>query len=209
MVDPRVCECCQTSAVVLAGGDPFVVYRDRSHKEVRDISSAILRNGRVESSRTVNADGWVIAGCPVNGPATDQHLDTVVVAWFTHLGDHSEVRVRFSANSAKDYGETIRIDEGHPSGRVDVVLIDSDTAVVSWLESNEKVNAIRWRMVSRTGLKRASQTLTRTLASRASGFPQIEYYQGSLFFAWTDATNPARVRTARLPSSHLNQPGGG
>ncbi len=30
LVDARVCECCQTSAVVLASGDPFVVYRDRS-----------------------------------------------------------------------------------------------------------------------------------------------------------------------------------
>ena len=56
------------------------------------------------------------------------------MAWYTHQIDHSEVRVRFSANSAKQFGETIRIDDGHPSGRVDVELIDSDTAVIQiWL----------------------------------------------------------------------------
>ncbi|HIG28632.1 MAG TPA: hypothetical protein EYQ50_12860 [Verrucomicrobiales bacterium] len=203
VVDQRVCECCQTSAAVLADGDPFVVYRDRSHKEVRDIGSAILRNGQVASSRTVYPDDWVIEGCPVNGPATDQHQGTVVVAWYTYQGDHSEVRVRFSANSAKDYGEMIRIDEGQPSGRVDVVLVDRNTAIVSWLEANESVGEIRWRVVSRTGLKQASRTLTQTLTARASGFPRIEFFEGSLFFAWTDAAKPGGVKTARFSLGHL------
>ena len=197
-VDPRGCECCQTGAVVLADGNALVVYRDRLAGEVRDIGAATLRSGRVVRSGRVHADNWVIEGCPVNGPSTDALARTVVVAWYTHEKDHSEVRVRFSGDTGMSYGKVIRVDDGHPAGRVDVVLVDSDTAVVSWLGGADKMAEIRWRVVKRDGTRRASRRLARTRASRSSGFPRLERYRGQLFFAWTDATRPARVRTARL-----------
>ena len=42
-----------------------------------------------------------------------------------------------------------------------------------------------------------SRRLTPTLASRSSGFPRMERLGNDLFFAWTDASKPPRVRTAR------------
>ena len=199
LVDARVCECCQTSAVVLASGDPFVVYRDRSPDETRDIWTATLHDGEVVRSHTINPDGWVIQGCPVNGPATRRHGNTVVVAWHTVKDKQSEVRVRFSGDSGKNFGKTLRVDDGKPLGRVDVVLLNSEAAVVSWLETKGGDAEIRWRLIYRNGGLKASQSVATTRTSRASGFPQMEFFGGSLFFAWTDATKPARVRTARLP----------
>jgi len=38
LLDDRVCDCCQTCAVAAADG-PVVVFRDRSEKEIRDISA--------------------------------------------------------------------------------------------------------------------------------------------------------------------------
>ena len=53
-----------------AGGDAaVVVYRDRSEKEVRDMSVVRFAGGRWSAPRTLAADGWEINGCPVNGPA--------------------------------------------------------------------------------------------------------------------------------------------
>ena len=197
VVDPRVCECCQTGAVVLKSGNPFVVFRDRLPGEVRDISSSILEGGRVRRSQRVHADNWVIAGCPVNGPSVDTHRGSVAVAWFTDVEKHPEVRVRFSNDSAKTFGKTIRVDDGASAGRVDIVLVDTDTAAVSWLKVDNKSAEIRWRVVHRDGTRMPSRRLTRTLASRSSGFPRMERLGSELFFAWTEAGKPPRVRTAR------------
>ncbi len=199
LVDDRVCECCQTSAVVLAGGEPFVVYRDRSLNETRDISAATLDRNSLVRSKTVNADGWVIEGCPVNGPATYRIGSTVVVAWPTVNNERPEVRIRFSTDSGKTFGKTYQVDEGDSLGRVDVVLLDSSTAVVSWLSTGNKKPEIRLRVVHRDGQMEDSQMVAKTQAKRASGFPQIEYFEGSLFFAWTDASESGQVRTALLP----------
>ena len=109
------------------------------------------------------------------------------------------MRVRFSGDSGKTFGKTLRVDDGKPLGRVDVVLLNSEAAVVSWLEIKGGDAEIRWRLIYRNGGLKASQSVATTRTSRASGFPQMEFFGGSLFFAWTDATKPARVRTARLP----------
>ncbi len=198
VVDQRVCECCQTGAVVLDNGDPFVVFRDRLAGEVRDITSSTLNAGRVRRSRRVHADNWVIEGCPVNGPSIDTHRKSVAVAWFTNVEKHPEVRVRFSQDTAQTFGKTIRVDDGASSGRVDIVLIDTDTAAVSWLKVDGKAAEIRWRVVHRDGTTTPSRRLTGTLASRSSGFPRMERFGDALFFAWTDAVKPPRVRTARV-----------
>ncbi len=199
LVDDRVCTCCQTSAIVLPGGDPFVAYRGRTQNETRDIWIATIPKADAVSPRTINPDGWIINGCPVNGPSTRRLGNSVVVAWPTVKDEQSEVRVSFSGDSGQTFGEPIRVDEGDPLGRVDVTLLNSETAIVSWLESTGDNAEIRWRLIDRKGATRASRQVTKTLGSRSSGFPQMEFFEGSLFFAWTDATKPARIRTIRFP----------
>lgn len=66
VVDERVCDCCGTAAATSSAG-PLVAYRDRSADEVRDLRVA-RREGDTWVSTAVGGDGWVIAGCPVNGP---------------------------------------------------------------------------------------------------------------------------------------------
>ena len=85
-IDARVCDCCGTAAVALADGG-LLVYRDRSVGDVRDIAIVRIRDGGFEPPRIVHADGWVIRGCPVNGPALAMRDDRVAVLWFTAAGD--------------------------------------------------------------------------------------------------------------------------
>src|SRR5262249_43825753 len=62
LLDGRVCECCQTSAAPTPDG-MAVVYRDRSEKEVRDISIVRLKNGQWSEPQPLSKDGWEINGC--------------------------------------------------------------------------------------------------------------------------------------------------
>src|SRR5882724_5766876 len=55
LLDPRVCDCCQTSAALTSDG-PIVVYRDRSEKEIRDVSLVRFFKGRWTQPRTLNVD---------------------------------------------------------------------------------------------------------------------------------------------------------
>ena len=82
MLDPRVCDCCQTSAVATKDGI-FVAFRDRSNSEVRDISYVRFSNRKWSPPKTLYPDNWKIAACPVNGPAVSAKDNQLVVAWFT------------------------------------------------------------------------------------------------------------------------------
>ncbi len=204
LVDDRVCECCQTSAVAPANGangangEVVVVYRDRSETETRDISAAWIQGGQVQRRMTVNADGWMIEGCPVNGPALDRRGSAVVVAWPTSANDMPEVRARFLGAAGQPESAVIRIDEGGSIGRVDVAILDTGLALVSWVASGDGTAGICWRTVSRDGTRGPIHRLAATTTSRATGFPRVVADGRVAFFAWTDSARPPRIRTARV-----------
>src|SRR6185503_11311651 len=85
VLDPRTCECCQTSAT-RAGNSVLVVYRDRSDKEIRDTSIIRFSGGKWSAPVTVHADNWEINGCPVNGPVIAASGNAAAAAWFTGTG---------------------------------------------------------------------------------------------------------------------------
>lgn len=199
LVDPRVCDCCQTSAAMTAEG-PVVVYRDRTDDEIRDIYISRMIDGAWSEGRAVSDDGWHIAGCPVNGPMVVAEGRTVAVAWFTAPEDVARVKVAFSSDAGASFGAPIVVDDGSPMGRVDLVLAADGTVVVSWLERSGEGAEVRLRHVSSDGTVSGSAAVTESSAERASGFPQmIRTPDGALMMAWTDvAGKDPRVRVARV-----------
>jgi hypothetical protein len=199
ILDSRVCECCQTGIAVSSAG-PVVVYRDRSETEVRDIS--VVRfvagsdgaGGKWTSPVTLSDDGWEIDGCPVNGPRIAASGMTVAVAWFTAPSDRPIVKAAFSTDGGATFGAPVIVDSGEVLGRVDVVLTDEKTAVVSWIGGN----SIRARALDAGGRSGPIITIAPMNGSRASGFPQMAALPRRLVFAWTDAESGS-VRTAALP----------
>jgi hypothetical protein len=198
VLDARVCDCCQTD--VARAGDAFVVvYRDRSEKEVRDISIVRFANGRWSAPRPVADDGWEINGCPVNGPAVAADGAKVVVAWFTAAGDKPGVKVAFSRDSGTRFGSPIAVDDGRPLGRVDVVLLDGGAALVCWLEQGEKGAAtLRIRRVASDGSGGAAATVAVSTGARSSGFPRLARSGAKVILAWRDASEPPKVRAGIL-----------
>jgi hypothetical protein len=196
-LDPRVCDCCQTAMASTAAG-PIVVYRDRSPSEVRDIAVVRLVNGRWTTPQIIHGDNWVIAACPVNGPAIAANGKNVAVAWFTGADNQARVNVAFSSDAGKTFRRPIRIDDGEPAGRVDVQFMGAGSALVSWLERVGQGAEVRVKRVSAKGRVSEAKTITTSSGDRASGFPHMIYRGRDVVFAWTMPGRPSQVRTAIL-----------
>jgi len=199
LVDGRICDCCQTDAAITSRG-PLVVYRDRTHDEIRDVYVTRLVDGAWTEGAPLHADGWHIGGCPVNGPAASARDDGVAVAWFTGAGDQPRVKVSFSSDAGGSFAPPIGVDDGNPAGRVDVELLEDGSALVAWLERTGEGSAeVRVRRVWSDGRSGAASTVAASSSARASGFPQmVGTADGTFVFAWTDVGDAgSRVRVAR------------
>ncbi|MES2331086.1 MAG: sialidase family protein [Bacteroidota bacterium] len=191
-LDNRVCDCCQTTAAITANG-PVVIYRDRSESEVRDISIVRFVNGQWTEPKTIFTDNWTIAGCPVNGPRVDARGNNMAVARFTSPDKKGQVSVVFSKDGGISFGTPIRVDEGQTIGRVDIILLDDKTAMVSWMEGD----AIKAAKIHADGTKEPSITIASSSQSRSSGFPQMTKSGNSVLFAWTDE-KMKKISTVKL-----------
>ncbi|TVQ12559.1 MAG: exo-alpha-sialidase [Balneolaceae bacterium] len=187
-LDPAVCDCCQTSAVRLPGGGALAAYRDRTPDEIRDISVVRFRDGAWEEPRVLHRDGWEIYGCPVNGPALDAIGETVAAAWFTQAGDTARVKVAFSGDGGDSWSPPVIADSGHSLGRVDIVLLDGNRALLSWIDHEKRDARILVRIVHRNGELEPPVAVSSDegLSSRAAGFPRMaKYGNDRVMIAWT------------------------
>ncbi len=202
-LDNRTCECCNTAATMTSNG-PVVVYRDRSENEIRDIAIVRSVNGTWTEPKLVFQDNWEIPGCPVNGPAIDSFEDSIALAWFTAENDNPRVQVSFSDDQGKTFGLPVRIDHGNAIGRVDLVMIDSENAVISWMEPNGVDTLIQVLKLSSNGDKNIPITVTKTRSERSSGFPQLEIVGDTLYLAWTSLEEKEpTIKTVSILTSHL------
>lgn len=193
-LDERICDCCQTSGIMTKAG-PVFVYRDRSVDEVRDMAYVSKINGEWLAPKLVAEDNWSISGCPVNGPKMAATENTAAVAWYTEALGRPKVKIAFK--SGEDFEGAIIVDDTSPVGRVDVVLIDDQTAIVSWLDGGDSP-AIKYRMINKNGSMSSVYIVAETSEKRGSGFPQMEIYNGSIYFAWTEMSEIDQVRIRRV-----------
>ena len=191
-LDNKTCDCCQTSAAITTNG-PVVVYRDRSDKEIRDMSIVRFIDGQWSEPQTIHNDNWKIAGCPVNGPRVAWENNNLAVAWFSAATDTSQVNVIFSTDGGATFGRPIRVDEGTAIGRVDIVMIDDKSVMVSWMEGT----IIKVAKVHSDGVKEPSIIIASSSESRSSGFPQMTKSGNQLIFAWRD-DNEKNIKVASI-----------
>ncbi|HKR63983.1 MAG TPA: sialidase family protein [Thermoanaerobaculia bacterium] len=192
VVDARVCDCCGTSMARTTRG-AALVYRDRLEKEVRDISIVTQAAGKWSAPARVHADDWTIEGCPVNGPQIDARGKDAAVAWFTLAHDQPRVNVAFSHDGGATWSNATRIDTSKSFGHVDVLLLNDDSALVTWIESA----GIFARRVRSDGHADAPVRLSDANEARRVGFPRMTLAGKTAFFAWTD-TAAKTVRVAQI-----------
>lgn len=194
-LDERICDCCQTTAAITSDG-PIVVYRDRSGDEIRDMSIVRFLDGEWTSPKAVYADNWRIRACPVNGPKADAINNDLAIAWFSMKDQKGQVKVVFSNDNGESFGRVIQIGEGNAIGRIDLVMLDSSSAIVSWMEGS----SVKKVTVRSDGSKEPSVMIASSSDKRSSGFPQMTKAGDKVFFAWTDD----KAKTIRVASINLS-----
>jgi hypothetical protein len=196
-LDSRTCECCTTGMTMSAAG-PVIVYRDRSADEVRDIAWVAKTAAGWSAPKLVHSDAWKINACPVNGPQIDAIGSRVATAWFTAAQDQQRAFVAFSDDGGRTFGKAIRLDDGKPIGRLDVVLLDEEHALVTWLEQTGTGGEIRARRISRQGRVEPAIKIADSGTARAAGFARIARRGPDVFFAWTEqSADSKRIHVAR------------
>lgn len=170
LIDPSVCDCCQTDLATFPDGTALVAYRGRTDREVRDIRLARFRGGAWDEPRAVSRDEWEINGCPVNGPQVASQGGRVAVAWFTAAGGEPRVLASFSPDAGERFLAPLRIDRSSPGGRVDTLLLRDGALLVTWAETDGSV----WlRRVSPAFAADDAFPLASAGAAHARGFPRV------------------------------------
>lgn len=199
IVDADACSCCTTSIVRTARG-PIVAYRDHEAGEIRDISIVRAENGRWTAPAPVHRDGWVINGCPTNGPVLDANGERVAAVWFTAAHNRPAVKLAFSDDAGAHFGAPVVVDGGKPIGWPAVVLLDDGGSVITWLESTSGgAGEVRLRRIARDGRLGPHVVVASSTAGRSTGIPQLVRSGDAVVVAWRDGG----VKSARVPIPKL------
>lgn len=202
LIDKRVCDCCQTGVATTADG-VILAYRGRTAEEIRDIYVTRF-DGREWSAPTpVHDDGWMINGCPINGPAVDTRGRDVAVAWFTAKGDQGQAFVAFSSDGGPTFGQPVRIDDAASLGQVDIALLTDGSAVVSWIESGAVRPEFKVRRVQKDGTRSPAVLVADRPGTRN---PRLARHGNELLLAWAERaedgfSSQVRMARAALPAN--------
>ena len=202
-LDAAACDCCQTSIAATNKG-PIVVYRDRSDQEVRDIYSVRNVNGVWKDPNPVHNDGWIINGCPVNGPKVAVKSKNLAVAWFTASDDNPRVNVSFSKTNGDSFNTPLKVNDHSAIGRVDVAFLNDDEVIVSYMEVDDIKAYLRIKKISVNGKVSEPITISEIDGGRNTGVPQLEVINNEIFIVWTIFTDGMnQLKSVKLSSKSI------
>jgi hypothetical protein len=136
----EACPCCKTALATGAGGQVYAGWRQVLPGEFRHIAVAASEDeGKTFSSPViVSDDRWMIAACPVSGPALSVGDDGALrVVWYTE-GEKAAPGLYWAASSdnGKTFSESRPLAKGLGRGTPLLLTSGKSGAAVVW-ESNE------------------------------------------------------------------------
>ena len=202
-LDSSVCDCCQTSMTYTNKG-PLVAYRDRTEEEVRDIYVTRNIDMAWEDPIAVHNDGWVIYGCPVNGPKVVSSSNNIAVSWFTVSDGIPKVNLSFSDSYGSSFGSPIKINDFSAIGRVDTAFLNEREVIVSYMEGDGDGTYLKIKKISIDGKVSKPITISKIDDGRGTGVPQLEILDDEIFIVWTVYDNESnQLKTVRLNSKDV------
>lgn len=189
-IDADTCTCCQTSAAATAGG-AVLVYRDHARDDVRDIARVRFDGKTWSKPAPVHADGWKMAGCPVNGPGIAMLGARAVVGWYTGAGNDNAVKLAASKDGGATFAAPVVVDHGPAvTGRVAVAL-DAGQAWVVWQREENHAQSLwlaRYAPDLSKELQRVKLADVRGTGP-ATGVPKLVLAGAAAHVVWTDVVD--------------------
>ena len=139
LLDPSVCDCCQTTLTAFLDGGALLAYRARTDEEVRDIRTVRFRGRSWDAPRPLSNDQWRINGCPINGPRLASDGGRVAAAGFTGADRDPRVLASYSPDAGIRFLMPLRVDRGRPIGHVDTLIMHDSALLVTWTEDDGSV----------------------------------------------------------------------
>jgi hypothetical protein len=202
-----VCYCCKTAIVAGANGKVFAAWRQVYPGSVRDIAASISNDGGRTFSPPVKVsdDGWVLNGCPDDGPAMAiDGKGRLHIVWPTLVAGPSGAPALglFYASSAdgRTFSARQRVPtEGMPHHPQIAVAADG-TVTVAWDETGGGSKQV----VFARGVSDAAGQLQLTRVPAAAPipgtYPVVVATPEGMLGAWTTGTGPSSAITVqRLP----------
>ena len=200
-IDASTCDCCQTT-MTLINNKPATFYRDRTDEEVRDIYYSRMLDSTWTVPESLNADGWNILGCPVNGPRAATFNNTTAVAWFTGAAEEEKVKLKILSETENVFGDEIVVDSPNALGRVDIQM-DSSKIYVTYLTKLDNRTYIKLSIYDFQGRLFDSELIGTVKPDRGTGFPRIALWHEQLIITWTDI-DEMKVKVLKYPLNKEN-----
>jgi|CXWL01.1.fsa_nt_gi hypothetical protein len=203
-LDDLTCSCCQTDSARGARRTLFA-YRDRSDKEVRDISVLTHSNAGWSQPALVHEDNWTIAGCPVNGPAVTARGERFAVLWPTMAS--GEMQLKLALGDGIRFGAPKQWAGGAAElGRVDLANWGVDGFLATRVRQDGAATTLVVDELGPDGAVRDSQIV----ASRVGGYPRLASLEGVALLVWAVAGKQsgnsqlgiARISEVLVPAAH-------
>jgi hypothetical protein len=105
------------------------------------------------------------------------------------------VNVAFSKDEGASFEAPIRVDLSQPIGRVDIIWLNENEVMTSWIESAEETTNIVSAIVSKDRTVQNARVISKIQPGRVSGYPQMEMVDDKLFFAWTEGGKGGGVKS--------------
>jgi hypothetical protein len=202
-IDTLVCDCCQPD---ISQDDiaTYIVYRDRSEQNIRDIKLMIKpHEGQWGEVISLPDDNWFIEGCPVNGPSLASSGQGLGVSWYTNVNDIPKIRFAYFDHQDNAFTSELDVEEGAPWGYVDTAYDPyNDNFIVSWLRSGSTGVELVAASIGSSGMLNKENILFSSQISYPLDFPKIEIIGDKLVATWTDFSDGM---TLKAQSFELNE----
>ena len=193
VIDNLVCDCCETD-IIESNDINYLVYRNRSNLEIRDIQIKSFNNEIWSEPVTINEDNWQINACPINGPSIASKDNVLAVSWYDGSDDIGRILSKVSYDHGQSFQDLIIVDTNDVYGHTDIVITEDKQILVSWLGNENNDLVLKIKQIS---AKNDSDPFIvyRETGLGPSDFPKIEYYDNKLFIAWTSYDKTMQVKT--------------
>lgn len=201
LVDHRVCDCCALALTTFPDGSVVLIYRDRSDNETRDHAQARWSPATGwQREQVLPTDGWVIAGCPVNGPALSRVGIGLGLVWFTVADGEARVLAATSNQAGRQWSVGYQLSPDRAAGRVAGALLRNGSLWASWVDAAGAIQLRELRPGGRPGEvfpgPAESTGVPRLLVSRDEAGKPVQLLQ--IFETKTADPLESRLVTRRL-----------